>query len=107
MTSKRYAEPIRPRRMRGAAARGIAHTAGRHLLRGPTGRELDIGAVMRFGLGPLGFVGVITWQMRTITGADRLRLVARLLLVAVERADRVRDVADGQPDSRRGATRSR
>jgi hypothetical protein len=71
--SKRYTERAAATHAQGrrvvARVRGIGHTAGRQLRRGPTGRKLGIGTVIRFGLGLLGFVGVITWQMGSIACA--------------------------------------
>ena len=81
MTRKRYSELTRPARMRKVAASLLGSAASLTLLiviyyAAPLDRGLDTGTLIIFGLGLLGFVGVITWQMRAITRSHLPRLRA-------------------------------
>ena len=81
MTRKRYSELNRPARVRKVAASFLGSAASLTLLiviyyAAPLDRGLETGTVIRFGIGLLGFVGVITWQMRAITRSHLPRLRA-------------------------------
>ena len=81
MTRKRYSELNRPARMRKVAASLLGSAASLVLLiviyyAAPLDRGLDTGTLIRFVIGLIGFVGVITWQMRAITRSDLPRLRA-------------------------------
>ena len=81
MTRKRYSELNRPARMRKVAASLLGSAASLTLLvviyyTAPLDRGLNTGTLIIFGLGLLGFVGVITWQMRAISRSPLPRLRA-------------------------------
>jgi hypothetical protein len=110
MTRKRNSELSRPARTRRVAASLLGSATSLTLLivvyyAAPLDRGLDAGTLIIFGLGLLGFVAVITWQMRAITRSDRPRLRATqafatgfpLLLVLYAATYIV--IAHNQPDS--------
>ena len=81
MTRKRNSDLSRPARMRKVAASLMGSAASLTMLvviyyAAPLDRGLDAGTLIWFGVGLLGFIGVITWQMRAITRAHLPRLRA-------------------------------